>query len=68
MKQEMNLIGPKEWGRPINWDSSLSLNYKVLRPLLFFYKGQKTTYVDLSKYFTLEALIKFENDKFIEKI
>ena len=68
MENQMNFIGHKEWNKPITWDSSLSLNYKVLRPLLFFYKGQKTTYVDLSKYFTLEALIKFENDKFIEKI
>ena len=38
----------------------------VLRPILFFYKGQEITYGKINKYFTHEAIRVMEHDDFIE--
>jgi hypothetical protein len=62
-------IGHDNWRHPIRWDGAIdSKKFKVLRPILFFYREQNITSEDLHKFFTEKAIISFINDKFIEEI
>jgi hypothetical protein len=62
------LIGHDNWRQPIRWDININKHYRVLRPILFFYREQNITSEDLHKFFTEKAIISFINDKFIEEI
>lgn len=51
-----------DWGLHIqNYDM-----VEVLRPILFFCRGQKITTTKLSEYFTRQAIVKLEGDGFIK--
>ena len=67
----MNFVGHDEWKLELPQLHKSVLfpddtEVIVLRGLLFFYAGQKTTLGNIRNNFTLLAIIKLEHDKFIE--
>jgi hypothetical protein len=68
MVKEFNFFGIEKWSSHIDWDININKHYRVLRPILFFYREQNITSEDLHKFFTEKAIISFINDKFIEEI
>jgi hypothetical protein len=70
---ENKFIGHESWKK--QYPNGTDLDYKtfledkevlVLRPILFFYKDQKTTLSQIRVNFTDHAIAKLVSDKFIE--
>jgi len=70
MKASIGFYGRPEWQHPLpkmeEGYGDFKIKVKVLRPILFFHREQRITLDDLHKYFTLDAIFKLHNDKFIE--
>lgn len=70
--KKINFIGHDNWKFPFPTDSDVTLlkvddiEVLVLRTLLFFYKGEKTTINELRIHFTDHAIDKLIHDKFIK--
>lgn len=62
-------VGHDNWSRKMpeyNFESKYFGKVEILRPLLWFYVGQKNIKIeDLTKWFTDEAIGQLAHDKFI---
>ncbi len=64
-----NFIGDDNWLKSIDFDNKNFIedkNVLVLRPILFFYSGEKTLLSDIKKHFTDIAINKLVHDNYIK--